>query len=115
MTPGPIVAGVLVVIGLLLALWLFIGRADGRGRVTGSIGSVLLALGVFSRLAYQSLAERLLGTADDSVIVSILAGEIAAGALLTGVGLILLARAVVIAGWPPKVSRRKDAPVRSTS
>lgn len=113
MAPAQIVAFAILIAGLVVALWLLIRRATGgRGRVPAAIGVVMILLGMLGRLAYQSMAERLLGRFDDATVVSALAAEIAIGGLLTGAGLLLIARAIVAAGRSSAVGRRPPADQR---
>lgn len=93
-----VVALAVMAVGLIAALWLLISGARGTSRVLGILGVVLLSLGVFSRFAYQWLAQRYLGAVDDATIITALAVEIAVGGLLLGIGLLLVMRAVVVAG-----------------
>lgn len=103
MTVSQIVAVAISVAGVVVALWLLIKSARGGPRVLGIIGTVLILLGVLCRFAYQWMVERFLGKIDDATFVSILAAVTAAGGVLTGAGLLLMTRAIVVAGRLPKV------------
>ena len=82
-----------------------VGQGGTREFAAGwdSSASALIFLGVLSRFTYQWMAERFLGRVDTETIVSILAVEVAAGGVLTGAGLLLLTRAIVVAGRMPKL------------
>jgi hypothetical protein len=88
--------------GVVVALWLLTKGARGQARVLGIIGSVFILLGVLARFAFEWMAERFLGRVDIDTIVSYLSADTVVGGVLTGVGLLLVTRAIVVAGWPPK-------------
>ena len=110
MALSQIVAVTTAVAGVLVALWLLIKSARGQPRLLGVLGSVLLLLGLLARFAFQWMIERLLGRGNTDSIVSILAADIVLGGLLTGVGLLLVTRAFVVAGWPAWTDKRKSKP-----
>lgn len=88
----------ITVIGTLIALVVLIKGARGRPRIWGAVGTFLILLGVLSRVAFQWTVERFLGKFDDAPVVTALAVEIAASGLLIGIGLIMVTRAMVLAG-----------------
>ena len=100
MTISLIVAVAIAIAGTVVALWLLIKGARGQPRVLGIIGTVLILLGVLARFALQWMSERFLGQVDSDVIVSAMAADTLAGGVLTGAGLLLVSRAVAVAGWP---------------
>lgn len=104
MAVSEVVAVAILVVGMVVALWLLVRSVRGRPRVLGILGTALILLGLLSHFAYQWTIQRYLGRVDDQTIISVLAAEIAVGGLLTGAGLIVVARAIVVAGDPPKTS-----------
>lgn len=103
MAVSQVMAVAISIAGLVVALWLLAKGARGSSRVLGVIGTALIFSGVLSRFAYQWMVERFLGRVDNEMIVSILAVEIAVGGVLTGAGLLLVTRAIVVAGRMPKI------------
>jgi membrane-bound metal-dependent hydrolase YbcI (DUF457 family) len=101
-----IVAVGAAVAGLVVALLLLIKRAHGQPRVLGIIGTVLILLGVLARFAFQWGARSFLGEGDNDPILSILAVDVVAGGVLIGAGLLLVTRAIVVAGWPSWMTTR---------
>lgn len=97
-----LLAVVVAVAGVAAALWLLITGVRGASRVLGILGSILIVLGVLGRLGYAWLVERYLGRVEDVTIVTALAVETAVAAVLTAVGILLVSRAIVVAGWPSK-------------
>jgi hypothetical protein len=108
MAVSQIVAVAIAVAGVVVALWLLIKSARGQPRVLGIIGTALILLGVLARFAFQWIAEWFLGEADNDATVSILAADTVAGGVLTGAGLLLVTRAIVVAGWPPWMTDRRE-------
>jgi hypothetical protein len=106
MAVSQIVAVAIAVAGVVVALWLLIKSARGQPRVLGIIGTALILLGVLARFAFQWTAEWFLGQVDNDAIISILAADTMVGGVLTGAGLLLVTRAIVVAGWPPWTDRR---------
>jgi TctA family transporter len=106
MAVSQIAAVTIAVSGVVAALWLLIKSSRGQPRVLGVIGTALILLGLLARFAYQWIAERLLGRVDTETVVSVLAALTVAGGTLTGAGLLLLTRAIVVAGWPSWTDRR---------
>ena len=51
------------------------------------------------------MSEWFLGQVDVDVIVPLLAADLVAGGVLTGAGLLLVARAIVVAGYPSWINR----------
>ncbi|QDP98134.1 hypothetical protein FOE78_21515 [Microlunatus elymi] len=92
---GSVVVVVVAVVGL--SLWITVARKGSR--MLTMIGTVLILLGLLGRFVYQWLVYRYLGVVDDATIVSILAAVTAIGGVLTAAGLIVMARAVIVAGW----------------
>ncbi len=101
MAVSQVVAGALSVAGLLVAVWLVARGARGSSRVLGLGGVVLLALGAIGRLGREWIRERFLGRGDTETVVTVLAADIALAGVLTGAGLLLVVRAVVVAGRAP--------------
>lgn len=89
-------------LGVVVAVWLLAAGIHGRARVTGIIGSVFLLLGVLNRYAYQLVLSRLLVGADDDTVLQVLAAQIVTGSVLTGIGILFLTCAVVVAARLPK-------------
>ena len=87
----------LALLGTAAALWVLVRGARGQARVLGIIGAAFTALGVLARDAIQWIAEGLLGELDSDVLVSFLAADIVAAGVLTGAGLLLVTRAMVVA------------------
>jgi hypothetical protein len=98
-----IVAVAILLAGVLVALSLLIKSARGRPLALGITGAVLIFLGVLSRFAFEWMVEQFLGKVADATIVSILAAETAAGGVLTGAGLLLVACAILTADRQPKI------------
>ena len=107
-----IVAVAIVVAGTVVALWLLIKDARGQPRMLGIIGTVLILLGVLARFAAQWVARRFLGESDNDPIVSFVAADTLAGGVLTGAGLLLVTRAIAVAGRPAWMHRRGEAKPR---
>ena len=110
MAVSQIVAVATAVAGVVVAIWLLIRSTRGQPRWLAVTGTVLILLGLLARFAFQWMAERLLGRGDNDRIVSILVADIVVGGVLTGVGLLLVTRAFVVAGWPSwteRLGRRK--------
>ena len=101
-----IVAVAIAVAGVVVALLLLIKSARGQPRVLGIIGTTLIVLGMLARFAFQWMAERFFGQGDNDRIVSILAADTVLGAVLTGAGLLLVTRAIVVASWPAWIDGR---------
>ena len=116
MAASQIAAVAITVAGVVVALWLLIRSARGQARVLGIIGTVLMLLGVLAQFAFQWMAERLFGQVRNDTLVAILAADAVGGAVLTGAGLLLTIRAIVVAGWPAWTDKRANrAPRRSGS
>lgn len=92
-----VAAVTIAVLGAAAAIWLMITNARGRVRVLAVVGTVLIMLGVITRFAFHWLSGRFLGELANETTVSLLAADMIAGGVLTGVGLLLLARALVVA------------------
>lgn len=103
MAASQIVAVAVSVAGAIVALWLLFRSAGGRCRVLGVIGTVLILLGLLSRIAFQWMVDRFVGQVDDATIISILAADTLAGGVLIGAGVLLVTRAVVVASRLPKI------------
>lgn len=103
MAASQIVAVALSVAGAVVALWLLFRSASGRCRVLGAIGTVLILLGLLSRIAFQWMVDRFVGKVDDATIISILAADTLAGGVLIGAGVLLVTGAVVVASRLPKI------------
>jgi hypothetical protein len=100
MAVGQIAIAAVSVAGAAVALWLLIRSAHGRPRLLGIVGTALILLGALSRVAFHWMVERFLGSVGDSTIISALAATNVVGGVLTGAGLLLATRAIVVAGWP---------------
>ena len=110
MTVSQIGALALAVAGLAVALWVLVRSARGQVRVLGITGVVLILLGVVGRYAIQWIAEGFLGEFDNDVTVSLLAADIVAASVLTGAGLLLVTRAMVVASrsaWLDKYGQKQ--------
>lgn len=105
MALSQIVAVAIAAAGAMVALWLLIKSTRGQIRVLAIIGTVLVLLGVLARFALQWMSEWFLGQVDVDVIVPLLAADLVAGGVLTGAGLLLVARAIVVAGYPSWMNR----------
>jgi hypothetical protein len=66
-------------------------------RVLAVIGTLLILFGVITRFAFHWLSERYFGVLRSEVIVSILSADLVAGGVVTGVGLLLITRALMVA------------------
>jgi hypothetical protein len=115
MPVSQIVAVATAIAGVAIATALLITGARGRPRVLGIIGTIAILLGLLGRFAFQWMAERFAGRGFNDRIVSILAADAVLSAVLTGAGLLLMARAFVVAGWPSWASKRNAKPGRSSS
>ena len=87
----------IAVVGAAIAIWLVIANSRGQVRVLAVIGTLLILFGVITRFAFHWLSERYLAVLKPDVIVSILAADLVVGGVLTGVGLLLVARALMVA------------------
>ena len=112
MTASQIGALAIVVGGFAVALWVLVRSARGQARVLGTIGAALILLSVVGRYAIQWIAEGLLGQLDNDVTVSLLAADIVASGVLTGVGLLLATRAVVVASRPAWLDKQRQGQPR---
>jgi hypothetical protein len=116
MAASQIAAVAITVAGVVVALWLLIKSARGQALVLGIIGTVLMLLGVLAQFAFQWMADWLFGRIRTDTLVAILAADAVGGAVLTGAGLLLTTRAIVVAGWPAWTDKRANrAPRRSGS
>ena len=102
MAVDQIVAVAIAVAGMVVALWLLIKSSRGQARLLGITGTALILLGLLARFALQWIADGVLGQVDRDTAVAILAADTVAGGVLTGAGLLLLIRAIVVASRPPK-------------
>lgn len=98
-TVGSLLVAALAAGGLLLVV-LGLVRSPRRStwpvRLLAVLGSALVVLGVIARFGFHVLSPYL-GTADTDVIVTALVVDTLAAGVLTGVGMLLLTRAVVVA------------------
>jgi hypothetical protein len=92
-------------LGVVVAVWLLAAGIHGRAKVTGIIGSAFLLLGVLNRYAYQLVLSRVLVGADDDTVLKTLAAQTVTGSLLTGIGILFLTYALVVASRLPRASR----------
>lgn len=116
MAISQIAAVAIAVAGSVVALCVLIASARGQSRVLGIIATALILLGVLARFGFQWMAERLVDSMTNDALVSILVADTVAGAVLTGAGVLLATRAIVVAGWPSWTDgRRKRQPRRSGS
>lgn len=101
-TAGLIAVVVLAVAGVVLLALAVAGASTSpvRGRiwVLEAIGSLLILLGVVARFAFQWISQTYLGQADTESVINVLTRLTVVGGLLTGAGLVLVTRAVVLAG-----------------
>ncbi|QGN32659.1 hypothetical protein [Microlunatus sp. Gsoil 973] len=93
---------VLVLAGLLVAVWLLITGTRGRCRVAGIVGTVLLLLSLLSGVAYRRFLDPHLGRMSDAELITILAGQTVLESVLTSAGLLLLTYAIIIANRLPR-------------
>jgi|GEM_PF-6035435 hypothetical protein len=103
---------VLVLAGLLAAIVLLITGTRGRCRVSGVIGAVLLLLSLLSGVAYRQFVDPRLGRISDAALITILAGQTVLESILSGVGLLLLTYAVIVANRLPKTPIRNRVGAR---
>jgi hypothetical protein len=111
MTVSQIWALAIALLGTVAALWVLVRSARGQARVLGLTGVAFIALGVLARDAIQWMAEGLLGQVDSDVVVSLLAADIVAAGVLTGAGLLLVTRAMVVASrsaWLDKFRQEQN-------
>ena len=112
MTVSQIWALAIALLGTVAALWVLVRSARGQARVLGLIGVAFTALGVLARDAIQWMAEGLLGQVDSDVVVSLLAADIVAAGVLTGAGLLLVTRAMVVASRSAWLEKYRLEPKR---
>ena len=107
MLVGQIAAVSIAVVGMVVAQILVLSGARGQARLLDSLGTALIVLGLVARFAIQWMAQWFFARVDNDTFVFVLAADTVADAVLTGAGVLLVSRSMVVAGWPMWTDRHR--------